>query len=70
MTAVRTLADRVFARNLANDWFTRARLGLPIESIRVEGAEAWRADAKFARAVLAGLETLTAEPEPRPKTTS
>lgn len=63
MTPVRRLADRVFTRNLETDWFTRSRMGLPIEGFRVQGARSWAEDAAFARAALAELAGLEAETE-------
>lgn len=51
-TPVRALAGRVFARSLETSWYVRLQRGLPIESLRVEGPEAWQEDAAFASGVL------------------
>jgi hypothetical protein len=56
-TAVRALADKVFAYRLEEQWFLRLRRGLPVERIRVESDEAWAQDARFAQSVLAELRT-------------
>jgi uncharacterized protein (DUF885 family) len=60
-TPVRAIADRVHARTLETFWYTRLQQGLPVESIRVEGPDAWREDAAFARGVLDELRQLPAE---------
>lgn len=62
-TPVRDLAARVFDRSLDMSWYTRLQRGLPLESMRVEGPEAWAEDAAFARAVLAELRVLAAAPD-------
>ena len=56
MTAVRELADIVFARRVEQEWYLRLRQGLPVEHLRIESEEAWAEDARFARDMLAQLQ--------------
>ena len=60
-TSVRLLADRVHARSAETSWYTRLQQGLPVESLRVEGPEAWREDAAFARGILDELRQVPGE---------
>jgi uncharacterized protein (DUF885 family) len=62
-TLVRALADRVFAHSVQTSWYTRLQRGLPLESMRVEGPEAWAEDADFARAALAELRGAAVAPD-------
>ena len=58
MSAVRALADRVSAYRLEIDWYTRSRLALPIETLRVENEATAKQDVAFARQVLAELRAV------------
>ncbi|HVV75400.1 MAG TPA: DUF885 domain-containing protein [Mycobacteriales bacterium] len=59
MSSVRDLADRVFAYRAEREWYLRLRLGLPVESIRLESDESAREDAAFAAGARAELRQLT-----------
>jgi uncharacterized protein (DUF885 family) len=54
-TAVRRIADRVFARDLELDVFTRVQRGLPAERLRFSTHATLKEDADFARQVLTEL---------------
>jgi uncharacterized protein (DUF885 family) len=55
ISAVRELSDRVAARQLESDFYTRVRRGLPVERLRVQSDTAWQEDADFASSILAEL---------------
>jgi uncharacterized protein (DUF885 family) len=60
MTAVRALADKVFAYRIEESWYLQLRRGVPVERMRVESEESLAKDARFAEQVLAELQA--AEP--------
>jgi uncharacterized protein (DUF885 family) len=62
-TAVRRIADQVFARQVELDSVMRVQRGLPVERLRFTTAATLEEDADFARAVLAELRTTGIETE-------
>ena len=62
-TAVRRIADRVFAREIELDVFTRVQRGLPAERLRFSTQATLKEDADFARGILAELRATEPETE-------
>ncbi len=62
-SAVARLADRVTARQLENDYYTRVRRGLPVDHIRIESQTSWQEDADFAQSILTELARVAPEHE-------
>jgi uncharacterized protein (DUF885 family) len=60
VTAVRALADKVFAYRIQESWYLQLRRGLAVEHLRTESDASMLKDARFAEQVLAELRT--AEP--------